>query len=540
MVSVSRSSSSSRSGGLLGRTEPRIATAPLRELTPDTSLGFECIEFAEEVLGLSLYPWQEWLLIHALELLDDGTFRFRKVFVEVGRQNGKSTLLQVLSLWRMYLDRAPVVLGTAQDRNLARDQFIGALEIAQGVEDLAERIADFSLQRGFEKFKLRGGEEYRIAASNRRAGRGLSIDLALMDELREHQSWDAWSAVSKTTNARPRAQLWAVSNAGDAASIVLRHFRSVAHAGLGDPDGINLDPVTGQRVASVLPDEVEDDPDTSLGWFEWSAVPGCSIWDREQWAQANPSLGYGALTERVLASDAANDPEWVFRTEVLCQWFAGSNEGPFPPGAWLKGVDEVSAIAADSRLVACVDLSWDRSIAHISYAGFRPDGEPHVEVVASRAGTDWIGAWFRSPDRSRLPHALLWQRSGAPISSMTEELQKLCSDLGIEVVEWSGADLGRATGAFYDLVRQVVPQDDDPDAAPGKPGVWHRSQPVLDVAANTAVTKPSGDSWLWDRAKSPTDIAPLVAATGAVWGLLNKETVPTRSAYESSGLMLLD
>jgi hypothetical protein len=35
------------------------------------------------------------------------------------------------------------------------------------------------------------------------------------------------------------------------------------------------------------------------------------------------------------------------------------------------------------------------------------------------------------------------------------------------------------------------------------------------------VTKPSGDGWLWDRRHSPTDIAPLIAATGAVW-LLNR------------------
>ena len=226
-------SQSSPRSVLRGKTEPRVWTPPERELSSSTSLGWECIRFARDVLEIDLYPWQEWLLQHALELREDGQFRFRKVFVLVGRQNGKSTLLQVLSLWRMYLDGAPLVLGTAQDRNLARDQFAGALEIAQGVDDLAEEIGESSLQRGFERFVLRSGEQYRIAASNRRAGRGLSVDLLLMDELREHQSWDAWSAVSKTINARPKGQIWAVSNAGDAASIVLRHFRSVAHQSLG-------------------------------------------------------------------------------------------------------------------------------------------------------------------------------------------------------------------------------------------------------------------------------------------------------------------
>ena len=49
-----------------GRTEPRLWTKPLRELTPATSLGFEVIDYARQILHIELYPWQQWLLIHAL------------------------------------------------------------------------------------------------------------------------------------------------------------------------------------------------------------------------------------------------------------------------------------------------------------------------------------------------------------------------------------------------------------------------------------------------------------------------------------------
>ena len=50
-----------------GCETPRIYTPPLRELTPDTTLGFEIIDFAETVLQIDLIPWQRWLLIHAFE-----------------------------------------------------------------------------------------------------------------------------------------------------------------------------------------------------------------------------------------------------------------------------------------------------------------------------------------------------------------------------------------------------------------------------------------------------------------------------------------
>jgi len=520
----------SRSSGkpaLLGREQPRVFTPPLRELTPETSLGFEVAEFARVVLDIELYPWQKWCLVHALELREDGMFRFRKVFVLVGRQNGKSLVLLVLTLWRMYIDGARRVLGTAQDRGIARKQFLDTVEVAESVADLvAEFNGDPVKTRGFEHFVLRGGETYQIAASNRRAGRSQTIDLALMDELREQQTWDTWSAVSKTTNARPNGQLWGVSNAGDASSVVLRHFRKVAHLALGDPDGLSLDPISGKTIAPLLPDEAGEVEDDTLGIFEWSAHPGCSIWDRDGWAQSNPSLGYGGITERTLASDAASDPEWVFRTEVLCQWFDGAVDGPFPPGAWQQGIDDTSKLAKRSKVTACIDVSWDRSLAHVAFAGRRKDGRIHVEIVASRAGTDWVVPWLASKDRTRQYMAVTYQERGAPVSSLSTAL----ADSGLPVVTWSGTELARGTGQFYDLVRRVI--GTDADHGWSDPVLMHRSQPLLDVPAATAVTKPMGDAWLWDRAKSPVDVAPLIAATGAVWALLREDELKaSESAY---------
>jgi phage terminase large subunit-like protein len=291
-----------------GSEVPRIYTPPLRELTPETSKGFECIQFAEDVLGVSLLPWQKWLLIHALEVLDDGSYRFRTVILLVARQNGKSTLMQVLSLWRMYVDAAKLIIGTAQNLDIAEEQWQGAVELAEGVPELAEEISKVNKTNGKKALELESGERYKVAAANRKGGRGLSGDLVLMDELREHTNWDSWSAVSKTTLARFYAQVWAASNAGDAASIVLRFLRKLAHTALGNPDG--LDDVG--LVADPEGDDAEDGD--SLGIFEWSARPGVSIWDRDGWAEANPSLGY-TLTEKAIASAARTDPEGIFRTE---------------------------------------------------------------------------------------------------------------------------------------------------------------------------------------------------------------------------------
>jgi len=502
--------------GLLGNDVPRIYTPPLRELTPETSLGFALINFAI-MIGVPLLAWQQWLAIHMLELLPSGHFRFRTVVLLVARQNGKSTFAQVLALFFMYVLEVPLVLSTAQNLDVAEEVWAGGIEMAQASMETAPLISRVALVNGKKSLDLTTGARWKVQAANRRGGRGLSGDLVLLDELREHQSWDAWAAISKTTMARDNSIVFALSNAGDISSLVLRHLRMQAHRALGDPDGLWVDPATGELIEPDVID-LDDDAmptDESLGIFEWSAAPGRKTTDRVGWQEANPSLGR-TITERAILSALASDPEWTFRTEVLCQWFDGAVSGPFPSGTWTASTDASSALDPNTRAVYCVDTSWDRTLTRIAIAGFRPDGLPHVEVVASRPGQDWVIEWLESADRAFPPDGVVWQVNGAPVSSLTDDFEKS----SLPLIKWAAADLGRATGQLYDLVRAPVP------------GLYHRPQPALDIAANTAATKSAGDSWLWDRSKSAADISPLVAVTGALWGLLNKEVVVVRSAYE--------
>lgn len=542
---------------VLGSETPRIFTPPLRELTEETSLGFAAIEFAVEVCGIDLFPWQRWLLIHALELAPaltvstmsqrgrlDPLFRFRKIVVLVARQNGKSTLSQVLSLFFLYVLGTDLVLGTAQDLDTAEEVWDGALDIIEETPDLAA-LADKPIRvNGKKTIRLKSGERYKVKAANRKAGRGLSGDLILLDELREHQSWDAWGAITKTTMARPAAMIWALSNAGDASSIVLRYLRMMAHEALGDPDGICADAEPGallpsekdlDELADLAGDDVSpvdlfpedfDEDETTLGLFEWSAPPGCPVTDVAGIAAANPSLGH-CISLRTLMGDAKADPEWVFRTECLCQWSDGTLEGPFPPGTWDAGRFDLDAKDGPPQIVgnvkACIDMSQDRIKTYIAFAGYKADGSPQVEVVAERAGSEWVEGWLR--ERADIIDAATGQTRGAPVSSLMSDLKTSLADV-IPVVDLAGSDLTGATGRFYDLVRTTG-------------GLSHNPWPSLDLAAATAVPKlTEGGAFMWDRKRSPTDVAPLQAATGAVWLLTaGMPEAPAKSAYETRGVL---
>lgn len=515
---------------LKGSEIPTIFTPPRRPLTCKTSHGFECIQFAEDVLGIKLYPWQKWFLKHALELNPDGRYRFRTVVLLVGRQNGKSTLLQVYALWRMYVDRAPLIIGTAQNLDIAEEQWAAAVDRAETNPELAAEIVDVKRTNGKFSLKIESAEDqstqrYKVAAATRKGGRGLSGDLVIMDELREHSNWESWGAVTKTTMARPRPQVLCASNAGDASSVVLRHLRKQA-----------LDALE------------RGDADVALGLFEWSAMywreatsatPGewanLKTGDRKGWAMANPSLNHAdpndpeasAITTEALEAAYGTDPDAVFRTECLCQWVNTTRGGTFEDGVWEKLRDPNAE--GSGRYAFGLDLSWDRN-GSISVAQGAADGKVFGGVVAARSGVDWIVDWFLAPDdggrfarRIDDPDLIgvALQAKGAPVSALLEALV----EAGIPVIEWQGGELGAGTGQFYDTVRHG--------------GLCHRGQPILDVAVAMAATRPIADYWVWDRKKSLVDIAPLIALTAAVWALNRPEEEHAETAYSDPALMFV-
>lgn len=419
---------------LVGRDEPRLWTQPLRKLTRSTSRGFELAEFAEHVLGTPLLPWQKWLAVHALELDRSGGYRFRTVVVLVGRQNGKTHFMRTMALWRLYVDGASMVLSVAQSLDIAREAWRAGCEDVQSVPDLALELDRVSRVNGDEHLSLTGGRRWKIGAANRSAGRGLSVDLLLMDELREQRSWDAWSALSKTTMARADGMAFGISNAGDDESVVLNHLRDAAMTG--------------------------DDP--SLGIFEWSAPDGCELDDPKAWAQACPGLGL-TVSEQAIRSSLSTDPPAVFRTEVLCQRVDSLADVAVPGDAWGACHDSAASLdALRDRVALCVDVAPDLSHVTLCAAAVGADGRVRVEPVAEWTSTramvrdlpGWVErirpkarGYFRGPTDA--VKADLERQGFEPVTDVTAACQGLAEQVAGRRVLHAGDPLltAHVTGA---------------------------------------------------------------------------------------------
>jgi hypothetical protein len=450
---------------VLGRTEPRLFTPPLVELSPATSYGYAVIDFAREVLGTPLDPWQQWLVVHAGELLPDGLPRFRYVLVLVARQQGKTTLCQVLTLFWLYVEGRPLVLGTSTNRDYAKAAWLDTIDRALAVEDLAADVPRGGVRKanGQEAFVVAPAGEpgqpaprprrYVIAASNRKGGRSLTVHRLILDELREHHTFDAWNAATNAMNAVPSAQCWAITNQGDDAAVVLDALRTPSVAALERPV-----------------------PDDDVGLFEWSAPMGSSPTDLAALAYANPSLGLPNRTSaRALlgqarrAAAAGGDELAGFRTEVMCQRVPRLDPA-LSPERWAACATETPRSLADQRrrVALCVDVSLDESHATLVAAAVVGD-VVHVEVVAQWSGELCTVELRRAlPDivRKVRPRKLGWFPHGpaaAVAARIADKGSRSWPPRGVDVAALDGVELPAVCMGLAEQVKAgEVQHADDP------------------------------------------------------------------------------
>jgi hypothetical protein len=414
------------------------------------------------------------------------------VLVLAARQNGKTLVVEVKNLWKLFVLRVPLVIGTAQILDYAEESWDKAVEIIEGIPELNAELAHVDRTNGKKAFKLTGGQRWKIAAASRKGGRSLSGDDVNLDELREHHTWESWAAVTKTTMARRKAQVWAFSNAGDDRSVVLNDLRDKALAGIKAPAA-----------------------DSSLGLFEWSAPDDCPIDDPAMWALANPSLGYPqGISYEALRAAVETDPEPIFRTECLCQAVPDLVPSKIPLTAWVKCADPLSRISGG--LVLSWEVSWDRSRAAIGVAGYRADALPHIELTSSngvvdyREGTDWVAGRMGEIARRQPVLAVVYNPAGPGASLLSEVTERL--PVRLEPKAMTARDQANACGRIYDAATTAK--------------LRHLGDDRLLEALRTSATRPLVDAWAWDMRASAGEISPVCVVTNALHGLYVHGKVP--------------
>lgn len=490
VVQLHSAPSAQPEGGLRGHLEARVFTPPLRELTPETSYGFAVIDFARDVLEEPLDPWQEWLVIRAGELLPDGRPRFRKVLILVARQNGKTHLLKVLSLFWLFVEEWDLILGMSTNIDYAKESWEKAVLHAQRIPELDAEIGKsrgdkgIKYAAGMQEMRTQSGSRYKIAASNRLGGRSLSIDRLVVDELCQQHDFSAYNASYPALAARPFGQAWFITNQGDSRAVVLDDIHKAAKSFIDTGEG-----------------------DHRTGLFEWSAEDGCDVMDEEGWAAANPNLGHrrdydDIRSEAIKARDNGGESEAGFRTELLCQRVKNLDPA-VNPEAWDKGKAEFTP--PKDRRVGVIDIPRNMSRATFAVARMTPSGK--VQLWAAK---DWTGPDALKRMRAELPGvAKTWgiRKLGfmpiGPAAAVLPAMQKS------RAIQWpTGLEIEAITAEVPALCMGFSEQ-----VTAGE--VEHQGQELLDFQVKAAGKRWIGKRWEFDWTKDiPLDAA--FAAAGAV------------------------
>jgi hypothetical protein len=406
-----------------------------------------------------------------------------------GRQNLKTWALEMTVLYDAFFRDVKRVTWSSH-RFKTTQQAFNDLETVIGNTDwLRSRTRKVRHSSGDEGFELVNGARIDFLARTSGGGRGLTGDTVILDEAL-YLTTAMMGALLPTLSARPDPHVRYGSSPGVLESDALRAIRNRGRA-LDDPSLAYIE-WTSERADCA-------DPDCAHGLN----AEGCLLDDEERWARANPALGrrisveYVRQERRALAADPVE-----FMRERMGWWEDPPADGSgvvFPTEDWTACRDTVSSIADDAPLSWSIDLSFDRSAAHVVAFGAGPDGLPHG-VLRHTCDPSDVVAYLVTATAERPSLGIAVQGNGAPASSLIPDLER---ELSIPVVPISGADVARACGYAHDAVTSHR--------------VRHRGQSQIDRALAVAEVRSLSDGWALDRKRSRLDIAPLVAWVNGLW-----------------------
>ncbi len=357
--------------------------------TPDPpgvtgSYGPAVRAWAKRERGREYGPWQRYALDRALRHDRNGDVLARIILLGVGRQNGKTVIVEDVVSWMLDEGRClpafsgwTEMLAAAHDAPQARKMYNRVRAGIEANDELRKRIKATQwagIRAGFLDFNTVTGQPG--------SARGSAAGLIAWDEVLTQKDFDMWAALGPTQSAQRSPVMLLTSTAGTVESVLLRSFYDrLVRMSVGDeaPDPRFY----GAWWASEDPDVAAETAQTGkpITKAEWPDV-----------MNANPSLGDGRLTKEAIEVDHALLPPDHWRRERNNHFVIERARDPlFAQGLWARAREfaedrPLDGLHGPYALGIREHVGWER--ATICVAGVRADGRIGVEVYRDLRGTD--------------------------------------------------------------------------------------------------------------------------------------------------------
>lgn len=431
---------------------------------------------------IKLDEWQKWLLRSVLERYPKdhpdpekaGRLRYRQVVISMGRQNGKSTLTQALSLYGLLMhEPGPSVIGVASSVDQARIVYNRTLYTVNNNPWLKKRFSKATEHRGLHLNN--GAGSYMIKAAKETALQGIPVTLGIVDELHILNK-GLYSSLTLGTSTKSDGIIIGITTAGDENSETLKDLYA-----------------TGEKA-------VDGDPDLErFGFFCWEAPEGCAIDDKDAIYAANPAVECGRIPIERVISDLRSIPELEARRYRLNQFIEASKVPGWLPMELFDEAIGKGIVTRQIPLVLAVDRTASWGNVCISAATKLEDGTYQTELVAS----------YVNPTEQQIFDDLkdLYLKHGPQGIALDDRqmpnIGKKLKLSGIPTYQLWTKEMTAAAAFSYWLFANGM--------------VKHNNDPLLREQIPRGVAKYSGESWFISRKESKGDMDAVLATVMALY-----------------------
>jgi len=480
-----------------------------------------------------LSDWQLFIVanIFGWRKVEDGTRRFRYVYIEVGRKNGKTTFVAGIGLFLLTKDgeNAAEVYTAATKRDQARILWDDANAMVSQSKALREHIKQFA-----HSLNVPSTHSKMLALSaDAQSMDGLNVHAGLVDELHAHPNDKVWSILDTATSARQQPLMIAITTAGvsrHSFCYKLREYASKVSRRVLDDDSF---------FAVIHTCDKGDD------WKEEAT-----------WRKANPNFGVSINAQDLAAkaAKAAAMPSELtnFLIKHLCVWVSAANKWLIPD-KWIACYEDYTEESLQGGVCfGGLDLSSRSDLSSFTLV-FSSDDRQEFKTIGRYYLPE--AAVLERVERAGIPYDQ-WVREGfitvtpgdtIDYRFIKHDILELCAKytvLDIAFDPWNSSQLitelqeeGVVMVAFRQGFASMSPAMKELERLVLSRSFKHNDNPVLNWAIdNVSVTQDPAGNIKPDKSSSTEKIDPVVSLIMAIGRITSAEKAGA-SVYEERGLL---
>jgi phage terminase large subunit-like protein len=316
---------------------------------------------------VKLVPWQEETFREVIgtqvysDELGGWVRRYKAVYVEISRKNGKSLWLSAIAIYHLMADptlRGQDIVCVACDKEQAGIVFDTAANMIEANPELEKRC--YIAKRTHKRIEnLKNGNRLFVIPGDAEGALGLRPAIILFDELLAQKKRNLFDALTTGQGASRQPLLWMITTAGEYGTLCFEQHEY------------------GRKV------QAGEIADPSFLFVRYGMDDGDDWTDRKVWRKANPSLGVtvlmGYLESKFVQAQNSLEAQVAFRKFYLNEWNL-SETSWLDMAAWDACSDPVGL--DDLAGVPCyigVDLASRRDLNAVVGVFAHPNG--HFSVL---------------------------------------------------------------------------------------------------------------------------------------------------------------